>query len=326
MLRAAGVPVVASTNGRSGNLWATDESLAALEAKAGAHVIELTSSHLAFMATSPQIAVVTSFWPDHLELHGSLAAYRAAKENIVKHQRPGDRVIVASAPEVASYADATPGDRWLLSPEGERGAFIRDGRIVARDGVDEVELGPAPAGVRAIAVLSAVAAVAAYGVPLDALVGEIEGLEQLPLRACRVGSLGATALIDDSMAATPAKTVAALQQFGPAAVTLVAGGLLEAAGIPVHTSTEERALLDEAFARIARGARLVVAFGPAGDRVATGVRACGGRVEQVGSLAEAIARALVVGSDAEAILVSPMFPVSPEDRARVEGLLLGSAG
>ena len=33
-------------------------------------LLELTSSHLAFMDGSPTIAAVISFWPDHLELHG----------------------------------------------------------------------------------------------------------------------------------------------------------------------------------------------------------------------------------------------------------------
>ena len=83
-------PVFTSTTARSGNLWATEESLAVLEQERGVHVVELTSSHLAFMRTSPHVAVVTSFWPDHLELHGSLAAYRRAKEQIVRDQTLGE--------------------------------------------------------------------------------------------------------------------------------------------------------------------------------------------------------------------------------------------
>ena len=62
-------------------------------------MLELTSSHLAFMATSPTIAAVTCFWPDHLELHGSLAAYREAKEAIVRHQRPSDRLVLDTTDE-----------------------------------------------------------------------------------------------------------------------------------------------------------------------------------------------------------------------------------
>ncbi len=56
-------------------------------------LLELTSSHLAFCDTPPHVAVVTCFWPDHVELHGSVEAYLAAKQRIVRGQRPGDRVV-----------------------------------------------------------------------------------------------------------------------------------------------------------------------------------------------------------------------------------------
>ena len=79
-------------------------------------VLELTSSHLAFMSSSPDVAVVTSFWPDHLELHGSAAAYRAAKETIVRHQRPDGAVVVnADDPAALSFADLTPARRYAFS-------------------------------------------------------------------------------------------------------------------------------------------------------------------------------------------------------------------
>jgi UDP-N-acetylmuramoylalanine-D-glutamate ligase len=303
LLRATGVPVVASTTARSGNLWATEESLAALEATEGVHVVELTSSHLAFMHHSPHVAVITSFWPDHLELHGSLQAYRFAKEQIVRHQGLDDHVVVDSDPAVATFADVTPAKRWVLG---------------------DVDVGSALTGVQRHAARAALAAATAFGVPPAALAAAAERLEPPPFRARRVGSRGSAALIDDSMAATPAKTAATLREYGPGAIVLVAGGMLEAAGIAVHTSTEEEALLDDAFSHAARVARLVVAFGAAGERVAEGVTAHGGRVELVGSLEDAIARALVAGAEAQAILVSPMFPMTPEDRVRVEGLLLGS--
>ena len=66
----------------------------------------------------------------------------------------------------------------------------------------------------------------------------------------------------------------------------------------------------------------MVAFGAAGERIAHGVAAHGGRVEQVATLEDAIARALDASSGAEAVLVSPMFPLTPEDRERVAGLLV----
>jgi UDP-N-acetylmuramoylalanine--D-glutamate ligase len=75
LLGSAGAEVAAPEPGVSGNLWPDATLLPAL-AWPEPLLLELTSSHLAFCGASPHIAVVTSFWPDHLELHGSLDAYR----------------------------------------------------------------------------------------------------------------------------------------------------------------------------------------------------------------------------------------------------------
>jgi UDP-N-acetylmuramoylalanine-D-glutamate ligase len=91
LLRAGGTPVRASTTGRAGNLWPTAEHLEPV--RSGVVVLELTSSHLCFTTRGSTVAVVTSFWPDHIELHGSPERYRAAKEAIVRRQSPSDVVV-----------------------------------------------------------------------------------------------------------------------------------------------------------------------------------------------------------------------------------------
>ena len=68
-------------------------------------MVELTSSHLCFAAHSPSVATVACFWPDHLELHGSLDRYRAAKEAIVRGQRADD-VVVANEDDDGAMAIA----------------------------------------------------------------------------------------------------------------------------------------------------------------------------------------------------------------------------
>ena len=61
----------------------------ARRAPSGLCVAELTSNHLAVCSASPQIACITNVWPDHVDQHGSLAAYLAAKR---AHRRvPGGR-------------------------------------------------------------------------------------------------------------------------------------------------------------------------------------------------------------------------------------------
>ena len=91
----AGIDVAVSRGARAGNLWPTGDLLDRLRRRTRQRslaprpvlLLELTSSHLAFMSHSPDLAAVISFWPDHLELHGDLARYRSAKETIVRHQQ-----------------------------------------------------------------------------------------------------------------------------------------------------------------------------------------------------------------------------------------------
>ena len=105
-----------SKTARAGNLWPTAELLR--PRSDGLLVMELTSSHLCFTSRSPAVAVITCFWPDHLELHGSLERYRAAKETIVRHagsgrrrrRERGRRPPRSRSPSLSR--DAASGSRW----------------------------------------------------------------------------------------------------------------------------------------------------------------------------------------------------------------------
>lgn len=60
-------------------------------------VAELSSfqlEDLAFIKKSPQIAVITNIFPDHLNRYGSMKNYARAKANIFLYQTPKDRLIV----------------------------------------------------------------------------------------------------------------------------------------------------------------------------------------------------------------------------------------
>src|SRR5205823_6099521 len=53
-------------------------------------VQELSSYQLMDLRASPQIAVITAFFPEHLDYHGSLEAYRQAKMQISRFQTSDD--------------------------------------------------------------------------------------------------------------------------------------------------------------------------------------------------------------------------------------------
>ncbi len=332
ILRAAGTDVAVSRGARAGNLWPTADLLEGPAYHPQQHhdgttvlLLELTSSHLAFMRSSPTTAAVISFWPDHIELHGSLDRYRAAKETIVRHQRPGDAVVVNTDDASAGFADATPADRveFSLRHPVDRGAFLDPARgIVIADPTGETALGL----VHELAahpgnVVAAAAVAAAAGVGPTVIQQGLREATPPPWRAQPAGTLAGTPVVDDGMAATPRKAAATLIGFPDRSIVLIAGGLTDAGGGPVHATPDEQTLLEHACDEIARAALAVVVFGEGGARLAELLRRRRIDPAVAVDLAEAIALAATRAPEAAAVVFSPIFPLPQEERARFAELV-----
>lgn len=325
LLRAAEIEMAAPAPGVSGNLWPDASLLAALDEE-GTIVIELTSSHLAFCSGSPHIAVVTSFWPDHLELHGSLDAYAHAKEAIARDQRRDGWLVVPDDGTCERFVSASRAHvaRFSLTSPVEHGAFVCGGRLVVRWEGEECELADVaslPVQGRCVAnALAACAAALAAGAAPAALVGVLADATIPAHRFGEVGRIDSVPVYDDSMAGTPAKAAAALELFGDDSIVLVAGGETHSAAGPVHTTPAERALLHAACQVATQKARRTIVFGPAAARLAELLPGA----ENADDLGDAVERALAVAQGSEAVLISPMFPVSPSERDCVPDLVRAS--
>src|SRR5439155_12358520 len=74
-------------------------------------ILEISSFMLEYlqeMNWSPHIAVVTMIAPDHLDRHGSLDHYIAAKRTLVEHQKSTDFAILnEECPQCLVFARAT---------------------------------------------------------------------------------------------------------------------------------------------------------------------------------------------------------------------------
>ena len=326
ILRAEGIDTAVSAGARAGNLWPTGDLLEALQRqdRDGQQVLllELTSSHLAFMSHSPNIAAVVSFWPDHLELHGDLARYHAAKETIVRHQREGDAVVVNADDRSVEFASTRAGGvtEFSLRRSVDRGAYARSRpwrgsrRRVRRDAPRSGR----PVGLRTRATSSRPSRSPPSPERARPRSSRESALSSaLPWRAQPLGTHAGVAVVDDGMAATPMKTLATLSTYPDRSIVLIAGGLLDAGGGPVHATPEERALLERACDEIARVARLVVVFGDGGARLDPLLRRR--RVETVvgGDLAEAAAVAVRHSDGAKAVVFSPLFPLSTRGQGSV---------
>ena len=338
ILEYARIDAAVSRGARAGNLWPTGDLLDRIPGGGGGGapssdtllVLELTSSHLAFMSHSPDLAAVISFWPDHLELHGDLASYRSAKETIVRHQRTGAAVVVEADGASSGFADSTPADlvEFSLRRPVERGAFVDAVRgLVVVDATGETPMGAIHEGATHPGNIVAAAAIAAAaGVGPAAIEQGIVTATTPPWRGQTAGTLAGIPVIDDGMAATPGKTTATLARCPARSVILIAGGSSDAGGGPVHASPEEQALLERAADEIARVSRTVIVFGAAGPRLAALLHTRGVEVVESLDLRAAVAAAArCVAPGVGRVVFSPLFPVTLQDRERFATLVAASA-
>jgi UDP-N-acetylmuramoylalanine--D-glutamate ligase len=199
--RAAGVPVQVV-----GNVGTAYASLAGTDLGDAVVVCEASSFQLEdTIAFAPEAAVLLNLEADHLDRHGTLDAYRAAKLQVFARQGPDD---VAVAPA----ALAIPGAARRVDPlEIRDGALWHDGERL------EVRL----RGPHNLANAAAAAAVAlARGVDPREGLESFAGVEH---RLEEVARIDGVLYVNDSKATNVASTLVALASFS-APVHLILGG------------------------------------------------------------------------------------------------------
>jgi UDP-N-acetylmuramoyl-L-alanine---L-glutamate ligase len=182
-------------------------------------VLELSSYQLETLRISPHIAVVTSFFPDHLDYHEGLANYLEAKENIAKYQRPDDIIFYNPAyPECGQIADLSPGHKQPFTPE-DLPAPLQPLSASTKT-TDSLHLATTASN------LAAVYQVARYcEIPEATIIETLMHAENLPHRQQSLGTHHGIEWIDDSAATTPQSTLAALDALGNRIDTIIVGGL-----------------------------------------------------------------------------------------------------
>ena len=193
-------------------------------------VLELSSFQLMTMERSPHIAVVTNLAPNHLDMHRDMAEYVAAKENIFRHQRPGDiAVFNADNAITAEQSSRAVGRSRLFSRQSEPrdGVFLRGEDIVCRSTAGERVIMTAadikiPGAHNVENYMAAIAAV--DGLVPDEVIRDFArrfgGVEH---RIELVRTYKGVRYYNDSIASSPSRTIAGLRSF-PEKVILLAGG------------------------------------------------------------------------------------------------------
>jgi len=266
-------------------------------------VLELSSFQLEDLAAirrSPHMAVVTGISPNHLDRHGTMAAYVAAKKNILRFQGRQDVAILnADDAEVCSWKKDARGRVVFYSVKEalDDGAFLEGTELVLRLGGTEERADLAGRvrlrGRHNLAnVLAAATAARWLGAPLETILSAVEAFRPLPHRLQVIGRVGDVLFVDDSKATTPESARVGMEAFGRG-VVLIAGGYDK------HVDPE---VLLKA---IRTGTRAVVLMGATAEALARALEGSGPPVERAKDMDDAVRRAARLAKAGDVVLLSP---------------------
>lgn len=189
----------------------------------GFYVLELSSYQLELLETfRANVAIWLNITPDHIDRHGDLAGYVAAKENIFARQKVGDCAVIGidDQPSRAVYdrLTARPGIAAIpvkLEEPIEGGVSYRAGMLVDADGytVDFSDVPTLPGDHNAQNAAAAWAACRWLDVPREKIVAGLKTYPGLPHRQERVASVGRVVYINDSKATNADATARALSSY-----------------------------------------------------------------------------------------------------------------
>jgi UDP-N-acetylmuramoylalanine--D-glutamate ligase len=276
-------------------------------AEVGVYVIEVSSYQLDLTTSfAPDVAILTNISPDHLDRHGGMEGYVAAKARIFAHA--GLSLVGVDEEWGRGIAAALVGALTVSTGGTPADIQAADGRLRAEgETIDLAAARSLPGRHNAQNAAFAYAAARAVGVPHDAAV---EGLMTFPGLAHRmeeVGRLGRVRFINDSKATNADAARQALSSYERS--FWIAGGRAKAGGIDE---------LEDLFPRVVEAFLIGEAAGPFAARLGdTPHRISGDMASAVQAAAEAAAAS---GREA-VVLLSPAaasFDQYPDFEARGE--------
>ncbi len=268
-------------------------------------VLELSSFQLDLSRSLRcRVAVWLNLEPDHLDRHGDLAGYIAAKRRLFAGQRAEDRAMVAiddtlsrdladdleaagravtRVSGLSAEADLGVEGDWLV--ERASGDFHRVADLSALPGLRGIHNRQNAAAAFAVARL--------LGVPAETAAKALADFPGLPHRMREVGRLGRVRFVDDSKATNPAAAGRSLASFSD--IYWIAGGRAKPGGFTA---------LEPHLGNVRR----VFLIGEAADELA---RFLEGRVpaERVGELGRAVSAAAAAARASDA--VEPVVLLAP---------------
>jgi UDP-N-acetylmuramoylalanine--D-glutamate ligase len=269
-------------------------------------VMELSSFQLEQIRRSPRIACVTNITPNHLDRHGTMEAYIAAKRHIVEFQSASDIQVLNADDSITRFFDTRAQTVWFSLHSEPRGA----GAWLGADGVLRVRAGAVDGAIchrhelllmgahNILNVLAAAALSASAGAGMDAIRQIAITFKGVAHRLQLVGEINGARYYDDSIATAPERLMAALRCFDQRVILLCGG-------------RDKHLPWDDAVELMRERCKQVILFGEMGPMVARllggAPRATASRldVEICNLLEDAVALARATARPGDIVLLSP---------------------
>jgi UDP-N-acetylmuramoylalanine--D-glutamate ligase len=269
-------------------------------------ILEISSFQLEQMSLSPNVAAILNITPNHLDRHGTMEAYTAAKARLLDFQSASDVAVIGhDDPGAWKLRDRVKGKLLTFSlgdlDEGLSGAYHHDGLLALRDGNAYL-----PLILREKILLrgnhnvsNALAAFAighAAGLSLDAMLAAVEDFHGVAHRLELVREWNGVRWYNDSIATAPERTMAAVRAFEEPIVLLLGG-------------RDKDLPWDDLAALIHQRVDHVLLFGEAADKIEKAVAGSGSAkpltLIRCESLEQAVLQAAEVAEAGDVVLLSP---------------------
>ncbi|MFZ5931588.1 MAG: UDP-N-acetylmuramoyl-L-alanine--D-glutamate ligase [Pseudomonadota bacterium] len=276
----------------------------------GVYVLEMSSYQLDLTGpTGADVAVWLNITPDHIDRHGSLAGYVAAKQRIFNGlAQEGVAVVGVDDPHSEKICDALRASGVRVNPVAvehtpiKAGVYVQDGILydalsgAAQQVTDLRRLTRLPGAHNWQNAAAAYAAALALGIARDHIVRGLESFAGLAHRMEEVGRVKGVRFINDSKATNADATARALACYD--SVYVILGGVPKEGGIDS---------LAQFFPRI----RKAYLIGQAADAFAETLEGrapyqkCGDLANAVSAAAKDAAKADAAKEDEAVVLLSP---------------------
>ncbi|MBS0219106.1 MAG: UDP-N-acetylmuramoyl-L-alanine--D-glutamate ligase [Proteobacteria bacterium] len=243
----------------------------------GIYVLELSSYQLELLETfHAHVAVWLNITPDHIDRHGDMAGYVAAKAHIFDRQKAGDCAVIgiddAYSRAMQETVAALPGVTTVpiaLDRSVAGGVSFRTGMLIDADGyvVDFTDVPTLPGAHNAQNAAAAWAACRWLGVPREVIVEGLRSYPGLPHRQERVASIGNVIYVNDSKATNADATARALSSYRD--IYWILGGQAKEGGVaplaPWFDRVRHAFLIGEATELFARQLEGKLGYSRCGD-------------------------------------------------------------